>query len=112
MVGGGMRQAGILAAAGLFALEHNAKGLAEDHANARRFAEGVAKLPRVTLPAAPETNIVVFERADAPQLSATLRAKGVWINALGPGALRAVTHLDVSRADVDQALAVLREVCG
>jgi threonine aldolase len=111
MVGGGMRQAGILAAAGLFALEHHVKRLADDHANARRLAQGVAALRGVTLPALPETNIVVFKRAGAAKLSEQLRARGVWINPIAPDALRAVTHLDVSSADIEAALAALSEEC-
>ncbi|HXX48850.1 MAG TPA: beta-eliminating lyase-related protein, partial [Myxococcota bacterium] len=111
MLGGGMRQAGVLAAAGLYALEHNCKRLLEDHANARALADGLARIPGVELPAPPETNIVVFRRADAPALSERLRAGGVLVGAIAHDALRAVTHLDVSARDVERALAVLREVC-
>jgi threonine aldolase len=109
MQGGGMRQAGVLAAAGLFALEHNVKRLAEDHANARRLADGLATLPGVTVPARPETNIVIFRRKDAPAFTERLRARGVWMSAFSHDTVRAVTHLDVSTRDVDQALAALRE---
>jgi len=110
MLGGGMRQAGVLAAAGLYALEHNAKRLVEDHAHARALADGLARIPGVEVPAAPETNIVVFRRADAPGLCERLRARGVLLGAISHDTLRAVTHLDVSARDVERALAVLREV--
>ena len=109
-LGGGMRQAGILAAAGLFALEHNTKRLADDHAHARRLASGLAALPGVSVPAQPETNIVVFRRADAAGFSAALRARGVLVNPVTRDTLRAVTHLDVGAAEIDAALAVMREV--
>jgi threonine aldolase len=108
--GGGMRQAGILAAAGVFALEHNTKGLADDHAHARRLAAGLADVPGVVVPAQPETNIVVFQRADAASFSAALRARGVLVNPVASDALRAVTHLDVGAAEIDEALAVMREL--
>jgi threonine aldolase len=111
MLGGGMRQAGVLAAAGLYALEHNVKRLVEDHANALALADGLARIPGVELPARPETNIVVFRRADAPALAERLRAHGVLVGAISADTLRAVTHLDVSARDVERALAVLRELC-
>jgi threonine aldolase len=109
-LGGGMRQAGILAAAGIFALEHNCKRLADDHANARRLAAGLAGLPGVTVPAPPESNIVVFQRANAAAWSAALRARGVLVNPVARDALRAVTHLDVAADDIDAALAIMREL--
>jgi len=108
MQGGGMRQAGVLAAAGLYALEHNVKRLADDHANARRLADGLAELPGVTV-TRPETNIVIFRRADASAWAARLRTRGVWLSDIGGDSMRAVTHLDVSAQDVDRALAILRE---
>ena len=112
MFGGGMRQAGILAAAGLFALEHHRKRLADDHANARRLAEGLDALHGIEVPAQPETNIVIFRSANAESLRQRLRARGVWIGLVSSDTLRAVTHLDVSRADIDAALAVFREEAG
>jgi len=108
--GGGMRQAGILAAAGIFALEQNRKRLADDHANARRLAAGLAEIPGIRVPAAPESNIVMFERAGAAAWSAALRARGVLANPVASDALRAVTHLDVTAADIDAALVLMREV--
>jgi threonine aldolase len=112
MFGGAMRQSGIYAAAGLYALDHNVARLAEDHANARRFAERLAKSPRIALDLATvQTNIIVFGLApDAPDGAAVVaaaRARGVLVFAFGPRTVRAVTHLDVSRAQVDEAAEVL-----
>ena len=113
-MGGAMRQAGIIAAGGLFALRHHVKRLAEDHANARRLAEGLATLPGVTLdPATVETNIVIFElrgALDADAAVAALLARGVRMGAMGPRTVRAVTHLDVSAAQVERALEAARAV--
>jgi threonine aldolase len=118
MLGGGMRQAGILAAAGLYALEHNLARLAEDHANARRFAEPLAKIPGIVLdPATVETNIVIWDLSpevpmDAATFVARARDKGLLLNAVGARRLRAVTHLDVDAAActaaAEIAAAVLR----
>lgn len=108
-LGGGMRQAGVLAAAGLVALEQTPPKLAEDHANARLLAEGLANLRGVRVePAVPATNIVIFDIAGtglpAAELSRRLKQRGVLINPISPTALRAVTHYDVSRADCVRAL--------
>ena len=107
-MGGAMRQAGIIAAGGVYALRHHVKRLAEDHANARRLADGLAALPDVALdPAGVETNIVFFEltgRLDAAAVVERLLARGVRMGALGPRTIRAVTHLDVSAAQVERAL--------
>ncbi len=108
--GGGMRQAGILAAAGIFALEQNRKKLEVDHAHARRLAAGLAEVPGVVVPEAPESNIVIFRRAGAGAWSSALRARGVLVNPVASDALRAVTHLDVGAAEIDAALAVMREL--
>lgn len=109
-LGGGMRQAGILAAAGLIALEEMPARMAEDHANARLLAEGLAALPGVrVLNPEPATNIVVFEAPEPARLSADLKARGVLINPISETALRAVTHYDVSREDCAQALAAMQE---
>lgn len=117
MFGGAMRQAGILAAAALYALDHNVERLAEDHANARRLAEALAGLPGIRLdPEDVQTNIVIFEIDErlgpADALAARLRERGVWLLATGPNQLRAVTHLDVSREQIAQAIEVFRELCG
>ena len=109
MFGGAMRQAGILAAAGLYALEHNLDRLAEDHANARRLAQGLTRLGfRVDPP--PETNMVMFEVGDTMGFLRATRARELWINPMAEGRFRAVTHLDVSAADIDKALEHLEEV--
>lgn len=115
-LGGAMRQAGILAAAGVHALDHHVDRLAEDHALARRFAEGVAGIPGLGIALdAVESNIVYFTLEEsvertAKEVSATLAERGVSLGALGPRLLRAVTHLDVGASEVDAALEVLREV--
>ncbi len=109
--GGGMRQSGILTAAGLWALEHNLGRLAEDHANARRLADGLAGHPAVR-PLPPETNIVMLDltRHMADDVIPKLAERGVLVTAFGPKRLRAITHLDVSAADVERAIAVVAEV--
>jgi threonine aldolase len=116
MFGGGLRQAGILAAAAVYALDHNIARLAEDHAHARRLAEAIAELPGLKLdPTTVETNIVIFEVAaqhGAPaDFTARLRERGVWMLPTGPDKVRAVTHLDVSAAQIDEAISTLRAVC-
>jgi len=112
-LGGGMRQSGILAAAGLYALEHNLPRIAEDHANARRLADLLADSPTVR-PSAPETNIVMLDllrEADtADRVIPRLAERGVLVVPFAARRLRAVTHLDVSRADVERAAGVIREV--
>jgi threonine aldolase len=110
VLGGGMRQAGVLAAAGLYALEHNVERLAQDHANAQALAEGLHAIPGVQVdPAAVQTNMVFIalapERAEA--LRGFLRARRIL---LGSGStIRLVTHLDVSHDDVQRVLAAVRE---
>jgi threonine aldolase len=111
-LGGGMRQAGVIAAAGLYALEHNVARLAEDHANATVIAEAVggcsaAKLMRPAVP----TNIVMFDSVEpAATLAARIREENVLIGTMGPHTLRCVTHLGVDRAQVRRAAAVVAEV--
>ena len=96
MLGGAMRQAGIVAAGALYALDHNVDRLAEDHANAATLADGLAGLRRDVDPGEVETNIVIFEVDDARVRScAALEARGVRMGAVGPRRVRAVTHLDV-----------------
>jgi threonine aldolase len=113
-MGGAMRQAGIIAAGGIYALRHHVKRLAEDHANAKRLAEGLAALPGVALdPATVETNLVFFDlngAIDAPGAVQGMLARGIRMGALGPRTIRAVTHLDVSAADIDKTLALAREI--
>jgi threonine aldolase len=111
MLGGAMRQAGVIAAAALYALDHHVERLAEDHANARALAGGLVELPGVRLDAdAVETNIVIFEVADAAQVCGELWSQGVQLTPIDERRLRAVTHLDVDAADVDRALAAMRAV--
>jgi threonine aldolase len=111
--GGGMRQAGILAAACLHALDHHVDRLADDHARARRLAEAcAAAAPGSVDPSTVETNIVVLhtgERAGADVATAAA-ARGVRVSALGPRMVRAVTHLDVDDSDIDVACEVLSHV--
>ena len=114
MVGGGMRQVGVLAAAGLVALETMVERLAEDHAHARRLAEGVARLPgcRVDLTKV-QTNIVIFRverEGGVAELVTGCLARKVKIHQIGPAAIRCVTHKDVDRADIDRALNAFREI--
>jgi threonine aldolase len=106
-LGGQLRQAGVLAAAGLHALDHHLERLAEDHANARRLGDALAAIPGVTLVFPVETNLVfaAFAGRKAAELAPRLAAQGVLANPEGsrPEVLRFVTHLDVSREDVDEA---------
>lgn len=115
IVGGGMRQAGILAAAGLVAIEENVNRLAADHANARTLAEGLAVLPGIVLDPGKVFTNIVFIRVDHPKfsaetLAAALEKEGVKTLALGPDLLRAVTHLHITAQDIDQALEVFRKI--
>jgi threonine aldolase len=110
MWGGAMRQAGIVAAAGLYALDHHVERLAEDHANARRLAEGLAEVDGIDIdPADVATNIVVFDYHDPAGVCAALEDAGVLMGPVGPGQVRAVTHLDVDRAGIERALAAVRD---
>ncbi|HWJ83348.1 MAG TPA: GntG family PLP-dependent aldolase [Nocardioides sp.] len=101
-LGGGMRQVGVLAAAGMHALDHHVERLADDHAHARLLAEAVG-----VDPATVDTNIVAFESDDAAGLVARAREQGVLIGAVGARTVRLVTHLDVSRQDAEAAAEVL-----
>lgn len=111
MIGGAMRQAGIVAAAGLYALDHNVERLAEDHANARALAEGLAGLRGVGVdPSAVETNVVMLDVDDAARRSDELRSAGVEVTAIDRARLRAVTHLDVDRSGIERAVEAFRSV--
>ncbi|MGH3936265.1 MAG: threonine aldolase family protein [Pseudonocardiaceae bacterium] len=112
MMGGALRQAGIVAAGCLWALDHHVPRLADDHANARILAEALAGLPGVTLdPDTVETNIVVFGLAGAPGFCQRLEAEhGVRMDPLGPELVRAVTHHDVNTADVHRAASAVAAV--
>jgi threonine aldolase len=101
--GGGMRQAGILAAAGLYALRNNIKRLADDHDRARRLAAGLD-----VDPAGVDTNILVLQVPDTSRIAQPAAEQGVLVSVLGPTVLRLVTHLDIDDAAVDRAIEVLR----
>lgn len=113
-LGGGWRQAGILAAAGLVALEESPKRLHEDHANARRLAEGLAQNPSIEIdPESVVTNIVIFDAAGTGKTGTdiSLRLKDQGVLAIGFGSkIRMVTHCDVSRGDIDDTLSVMSTV--
>ena len=113
MFGGGMRQAGIIAAGALYALEHHIERLADDHANARRLADAIVEMSGFLIdPAGVETNIVYFEVAEsvgtARSVCDALRLAHVWMLPVGPQRVRAVLHLDVSVDGVDRAITALR----
>jgi threonine aldolase len=112
-LGGGMRQSGILAAACLYALDNNLGRIGEDHANAKRLAMALSGHPALR-PLEPDSNIVMLdltrERDTAESVIPKLAGKGVMVVPFGPKRLRAVTHLDVSAADVDRAAAVIAEL--
>jgi threonine aldolase len=112
MLGGAMRQAGVVAAAALWALDNNVERLAEDHANARALAEALARIDGVTIdPRTVETNLVYFDVADPDRLVADLAEEGIEVVNLG-GRIRAVTHLDIDRADVERAAAAVARLLG
>jgi len=105
-----MRQAGIVASAGIYALDHHVERLAEDHDNARLLADGLAGVEGLTIdPGTVETNIVIFEVEDAPALEAALLERGIDIGAVDRRLMRAVTHLDVDRSGIERALAAIPE---
>lgn len=117
MFGGGMRQAGVLAAAGRIALEESPKHLAIDHQNALRLAQGIAQIPTLRIdPAKVQTNIVIFDchdtGLDAVQLCEALKPHGIWALDVAPYLVRFVTHCDVDAAGIDRALVALGQVLG
>jgi threonine aldolase len=108
LFGGGMRQVGVLAAAAILALDNRGR-LSEDHARAQRLANGVAGLPGVRIDAAAvETNIVIFDVADAPAFVARLKEHGVLAAGVSKTTVRLVTHLDVDDAGIDRAIEAIR----
>ena len=113
MLGGGMRQVGILAAAGLYAFEHNVARLADDHANARALADGLRELGPFR-PNHPQTNIVVVDilRGELDDWLGSFEREGVLAVAFGPQRMRLVTHINVSSADVDEALRRIQSAVG
>ncbi len=115
MFGGAMRQAGIIAAAGVYSLEQNVERMDDDHANARRLAEGLGAIDGIKLVHdTVDTNLVFFDVSgtgkDAPDIAAALKEKGVLMGAQGKTRFRAVTHLDVSSEDIETALKAMNEV--
>jgi len=112
-LGGGMRQVGILAAAGLYALDHHIERLADDHRRARRLAEALAEaVPGSVKADEVETNIVVVETEDAAAVAGAARDQGVLVGPLDPRHLRVVTHLDVDDDGIEQAAKVLASLLG
>jgi threonine aldolase len=117
MFGGGMRQAGIIAAAGIYALDHHIERLKEDHQNAKRLALGLKKLKGVSIdPEQVETNIIIFNIVEpgmtAPQMAEAMKKNGVLIHPISKTQIRLVTHLDVSSEDIEKALKAFKKVLG
>jgi len=115
ILGGGMRQAGIIAAAGIVALEEMVDRLADDHRNAARLAQGIAQIDGLSVDAQRvQTNLVYFDVTSdtftAETLVADLAARGILMLSLGPGRIRAVTHYGITSADIEQALSAMAEV--
>ena len=109
-----MRQAGIIAAAGLYALDHHVERMAEDHANAKRLAAGISGAPGIDIdPAGVETNMVRFDIRELGITSqafveALIEAHGVRVSAPGPTLIRAIPHLGITESDVDEAIVAVR----
>jgi threonine aldolase len=115
MFGGGMRQVGIIAAAGIYALDHHLERLKEDHQNAKRLAVGLKECKGVSIePKHVETNIVIFDITDTgmtgSQVAEAMKKEGVLIHAFGKTQIRLVTHLDVSSEDIETALKIFAKV--
>jgi threonine aldolase len=110
LFGGGFRQAGIIAAGALYALEHHRERLADDHANARRFAEGIAEAGGSVDLASVQTNMVYFEVDDPGRVVDEALAAGVAMLVLGPHRIRAVFHLDVTAEDTTKAVDIVTGV--
>ena len=115
MFGGGMRQVGIIAAAGIYALDHHTDRLRVDHANAKRLAQGLSQIDGVEIdPNSVETNIVVFDvsgmAADPGRVGECLEQQGVLMLPFGKTLIRAVTHLDVTSQDIEKALEITTDV--
>lgn len=115
LLGGGMRQVGVLAAAGLIAIEESPKLLIEDHANAKRLAEDLAELRGVKVdPERVQTNIVIFDIAETglttAQFSAELKTRGVLANGVNAREMRMVTHYDVNREQIERTIQIVREI--
>jgi len=117
LLGGGMRQAGIIAAAGIVALEKMTSRLAEDHLNARALAEGMGLVAGINVQAASRrTNMVFFEvdgdESAAQKFQTALKARDVLVGRRGPNSFRAVTHYGIDRAAIDRAVSAAAEAAG
>jgi threonine aldolase len=116
MLGGAMRQAGIMAAACLYALDHHVARLAEDHAHAAKLAEALQALPGLSVAGPVETNIVLLElTADglsAHWLAEQLALRGIRVGVFGIISLRLITHLDINNAAIDRTVEALRQILG
>jgi len=117
MFGGGMRQVGILAAAGIYGLDHHLERLTEDHQNAKHLALGLRKLEGISIdPELVETNIVIFDVSqtgkNAPQIVEAMKKEKILTHAFGKTHIRLVTHLDVSREEIEMALNAFQKVIG
>jgi threonine aldolase len=117
MFGGGMRQAGIIAAAGIYALDHHLERLKEDHRNAKRLAVGLKEFKGVSIdPMHVETNIVIFDVANTgmmgSQVAEAMKKEGVLIHAFSKTQIRLVTHLDVNAEDIEKALKAFKKILG
>jgi threonine aldolase len=115
MLGGGMRQVGVLAAAGLVALEESPKIIHEDHTNAKRLAEALAGIRGVRIdPERVQTNIVIFDIAETglttAQFAAELKSRGALANGINPREMRMVTHYDVNRDDIERTITIAKEI--
>jgi threonine aldolase len=113
LVGGGMRQAGVIAAAGIVALDQMVERLAEDHANARLLAEGLASFPQIAIDLATvQSDIVIFrlrdERWTAQSFARILAERGLLVGGMGSGRIRAVTHYGIDAGDIEEALEIMR----
>jgi threonine aldolase len=115
-LGGGMRQSGIIAAAGIYALQHHVDRLVEDQQNAKLLARGLSQIAGITLDPEPETNMVFFRipgtGMSADQFCERLERAGVSMVPMGTGRVRAVTHLDVDRSDIERAIEIVKSVVG
>jgi threonine aldolase len=115
MFGGGMRQVGIIAAAGIYALNHHLERLKEDHRNAKHLAVGLKEFKGVSIdPKHVETNIVIFDVTHTgmtgSQVAEEMKKKGILIHAFGKTQIRLVTHLDVTAVDIERVLKVFKKV--
>jgi threonine aldolase len=112
-LGGSLRQAGVCAAACIYALDHNVDRLADDHRNAKALARGLAQIPGITVEE-PETNLVFFDTSGtgltADQLAERVRREGIMLSTMGGWRARACTHLDVDRTEVEMVVQVVRQV--